>query len=69
MTPADDPLDDPGEGLPASPGRRRFAIAAGILMLILILVALAWFAVTNTETNEDPGRLLGTEDRRGAFLG
>lgn len=68
MSPEDDPLDDPGEGMPASPTRRRLALAAGLLMLILILVSLLWFSLTNTETDEDPGRLLGGPGPRGDSL-
>lgn len=52
-----DPLDEPGEGMPVNPGRRRLALAAGLLMLLLILGSLVWFAVTNTETSEGPPSL------------
>ena len=69
MTPANDPPKDPVEGLLASPARRRLAIVAGILMLILILGALAWFAVTNTETSDGRDRLIGRSDARGEALG
>lgn len=55
MAPSDDPLDDPGEGMPASPARRRAAIAAGILMLLLILVTLVWFIAENADAPDDRG--------------
>lgn len=54
MSHHDDPLDDPGEGMPVSPGRRRLALVVGILMLLLILATLAWFIATNTETADGP---------------
>jgi hypothetical protein len=66
VAPANDPLDDPGEGMFVSPSRRRIAIAFGLLMLVLILVGLAWFAVTHTGTADAPGSLLG---RSGAAVG
>lgn len=65
MTPSDDPLDDPGEGMPASPARRRLAIAVGVAMLLLILGALVWFSVTNTETRDEQGPLLGSTSQPG----
>ncbi len=59
MTPQDDSLDDPGEGLPASLARRRLALGVGLAILVLILAALVWFSVTNTETAEERDRLFG----------
>ncbi len=51
-TPIDDPDD---EVLPASPGRRRAAMAIGCLFVVIVLVFLIWFGVTHSETFERPG--------------
>lgn len=59
MASSHDPLDDPGEGMFISNARRRLAVGFGVLMLVVILLGLAWFAVTHTDTVEDPGSLLG----------
>lgn len=42
-----------------SSARRRLAVGFGVLMLVVILLGLVWFAVTHTETVEDPGSLIG----------
>lgn len=66
MAPSDDPLDDPGDGLPASPTRRRFALVAGLVMILLILVALVWFVAENTSQPEERGGILGWREAPGA---
>lgn len=66
MSPSDDPLDDPGEGLPASPARRRFALVAGLVMILLILVTLIWFVAANTDLPDERGGILGREGPAGA---
>lgn len=49
-------IDDPDdEILPASPGRRRRRAILGCLTLIVLLGVLVWFAVTHTETFQNPG--------------
>jgi hypothetical protein len=40
--------------LPASPGSRRVAAAAGCLTLVVLLALLVWFIATHTQTFDNP---------------
>lgn len=49
-------IDDPDDGvLPATPGRRRAAMATGCLFALVLLAVLIWFAATHTGTGDSPG--------------
>lgn len=50
--------NEPDSGNPKGPGRRR-ALIIGFVLALLILVALAWFMVTHTDTGEQGGSLIG----------
>lgn len=58
----------PHDELPIQPTRRRTATLFGCLLIVLILGALLWFALNNTETVEDRG-FLGLVDVVGALSG
>lgn len=47
----------PHDEVPTRPTQRRATTLLGCLIVALILGALGWFAVTNTETVDDRGFL------------
>lgn len=47
----------PHDDLPTRPTQRRTATALGCLLITLILAVLVWFAVNNTETEDNRGFL------------
>ena len=50
-----DALDPEDETIPVSPGRRRFQITVGLLIVAAILIAFIWFGTTHTDTDDGTG--------------